>query len=271
MSATRREVLDDISKAEIRGDYNCHVDPFNEDDAYPVTKDFPFIKKGKIKLVNDLRNQFLVKPFISHQCKKVQHERVFGRENLKGIKSAIVTSNHVYMFDCLSVKYALKGHKTMVSAAYFNNLKGQLGDMMRAGGMLPISLKDLGALREFEKAVSYYLKKDNYVVFYPEQGMWWNYQKPRPFKNGAFHYAVVNNVPVIPVFITFRPSGKFDDEGLMIMYSDVHIMKPIYKNKDLSDKENVNYLRRLNHQMCVDKYEEVYKLKYRLENFAGEF
>jgi 1-acyl-sn-glycerol-3-phosphate acyltransferase len=270
-SAPRRVVLENIKKAEAEGRYNDHVDPFDPNDAYPVTEDYPYIKtKLSDKLVTWFRDNFEVKPYTKKDSEKYKKVRIFGRENLVGIDSAIVTSNHVYMFDCLTNKYALKGHYTYITAAYFNNLKGKLGDLMRAGGMLPIKM-DLNIYRKFDEAVGYYLKKGNYVLFYPEEGMWWYYKKPRPFKNGAFHFAVKYNVPVIPVFFTFRDSGLLDEEGLPILYTDVHILKPVYPKKDVSEKENVDYLRKADFDQCVETYEDVYKVPYKLDNYKGEF
>lgn len=271
MNTPRKDVLANIAEAEKKGEYNSHVEPFDVNDSYPVTKDYPYIKHGWTKIKNDLINQFIVKPFTKKECEKTQHIRVFGRENIKGIDAAIVTCNHVYMFDCLSVKYALKGKDVKISAAYFNNLKGSLGDLMRAGGMLPINMTDLKALRKFEEAVDYYLKRKKYILFYPEQGMWWNYKKPRSLKNGAYHYAIKHNVPLIPLFITFRDSSLFDSEGLKIEYTDIHILNPIYLKPELSEKENIEYMRKLNHSMVVDLYEKTYHEKYKLDNYTGEF
>ena len=53
---------------------------------------------------------------------KWEELQVEGRENLKGIKSAIVISNHVQMFDCIALKKAMKGHYTHFVAASFNNM-----------------------------------------------------------------------------------------------------------------------------------------------------
>jgi 1-acyl-sn-glycerol-3-phosphate acyltransferase len=268
--ATRREVLANIARCEQKGTYNEHVDPFNPDDAFPVDEHYPYIPHGFYKIKNNLLNTFVVWPYINKFNRKETKARVFGRENLKGIKSAIVTSNHVYMFDCLSNKYAFKGHKLCVTAAYFNNLKNRLGDLMRAGHMLPIKM-DLKVLKKLDEAIGYYLKHHCYILFYPEEGMWWYYEKPRPLKNGAFHYARRFNVPVVPSFITYRDSGKVDGEGLPIRYSDIHILRPIYPDLSLSEAEDIVRMRRLNHQECVEVYEQVYQKKYVLDNFQGEF
>ena len=116
-------------------------------------------------------------------------------------------------------------------------------------------------MRKFDEAVGYYLNKGQFVAISPEQAMWEMYDKPRPFKIGAFHYAVKYDVPVLPIFITFRPSGTYDAEGNEIKYFTVNIMPPLYANKELNPKEQAKDLMNRNYQACVDKYEEVYGKK----------
>ena len=98
----------------------------------------------------------------------------------------------------------MKGHKVYITGAEFNKQKGMLGILMREGGLLQFS-SNKKAMRNLDNAITYYLEKNNYILFYPEQAMWWLYEKPRPMNKGAFHYAIKNNVTVIPVFITFEP------------------------------------------------------------------
>ena len=97
--------------------------------------------------------------------------------------------------------------------------------------------------------------------------MWWMYEKPRPLKNGAFHYAVKENVPVVPMFITFEGNGTFDEEGIENKNFIIHIGKPIYKKQNLSDKENIEYMKDQNYKSWVNTYEGFYgkKLKFNIK------
>lgn len=257
MTVTRTDVLSSIKDCERQGIFDAHVDPVDYNDVLPIDERFNYIKKGLERYKVLLHNLFVIKPYTWHHNRFVTHTIVKGRRHLKGIKSAIVTCNHVYMFDCLVAKHALKGHKVMVTAAEFNNRKGFLGDMMRSGGLLPFS-QDFSNMKRFNQSVKHYLSRNNYVLFYPEQAMWYMYDKPRPFKNGAFHYAVKYDVPVIPMFITYRDSGKKDAEGLPIKYFTVNIMRPIFPDDSLNPKQNIELMKTINYRMCKDKYEEVY-------------
>ena len=85
-----------------------HVDPIDYDIVIPVTKDYHYYPKGlKETLTKKLRYDFVVKPFMRHVNHSFLETEVVGRENLRGIKKAMVTCNHVQMFDCIALKKAM--------------------------------------------------------------------------------------------------------------------------------------------------------------------
>lgn len=260
MDLNRKQTNLEIAKLEANGDFNSHINPIDWDNCYPVDQNFKYIHKGfKTEFKNFFYNIFEIKPFIKMINKNFQ-TKVHGLENLKGIEGAIATCNHVNIFDCIVIKGSLKHNKVYFTAAPFNNQKGHFGDLMRAGGMLPIS-DNLSAMRNLNSAISELLNKKAIVVFYPEQAMWLYYKKPRPYKDGAYHYATKNNKPILPMFITFEDSDKLDEEGLAKQIFHLHIMKPIYPKKELSLKENIEYLKNENSRLTKEKYEEFYNKK----------
>lgn len=256
---SRLQVLADIEKYELSGEFDRHVDPIDYSIVLPVGADFPYVRRGVDKFKTFLKYQLVVKPFRRKTMREVIKPEVHGIENAKGIKSAVITCNHVNKFDCLALQHAFRKQKDKIYivAAPFNNMKGAFGDGMRAGGMLPLP-EDAAAMRHFIKSVDFYLQHDNFVVIYPEQAMWWNYKKPRVYKDGAYTFAVKNNVPIIPTFITYRPSGKVNEQGIEEMYLTVHVMQPIYPDPTLRRHENVAYMKKQNFAMCKAKYEQVY-------------
>ena len=264
---TRLQVLADIEKYERLGEFDRHVDPVDMSMALPVDENYQYIPKGFLKIKRELERKIYVEPFRKKANKNILKTEFRGRENLEGLGGAIITCNHVNKFDCLAVGQAAKGHRVYFIGAPFNNMKGFMGEMMRAGGLLPLS-DNMTAMKNLNRAISALLAKGNMVTCYPEQAMWWNYEKPRPFKDGAFSIAVMNKVPIVPMFITFRNSGEFDANGIEIKYMTVNIMKPIYPDVTLSRRENVNRMREENYRMCCEKYEEIYQKK--LEYVTGE-
>ncbi|MCH3910122.1 MAG: 1-acyl-sn-glycerol-3-phosphate acyltransferase [Bacilli bacterium] len=231
---TREEVRERYLALEKEGKFDQHVDPIDMSIVIPVTKDYHYYPQSIGESLSKwLRYNFVVKPYSFYVNHHYLETKVVGRENLKGIKKAIVTSNHVQMFDCLALKKAMHGHYLNIVAASFNNFKGSLGDGMRSAGMLPLP-ESLEGMPSFEKAIKKSFDKNHYVLFFPEQSEWWYYEKVRPFKDGAFHFALKNDVPVVPCFISFEERKKKikDPIGMYPKRMIIHILKPIYPSKE---------------------------------------
>jgi 1-acyl-sn-glycerol-3-phosphate acyltransferase len=257
LASTTPDVLEKIKIAEKEGRFSDHLDPIDYSHCLPVDGNFKFLYDWKTKFVYWWRNVYFLRWFnwILNRC--IFKTKIVGKENLKGVKAAVVTCNHINKFDGLVVGYVLKHKKMRIMVADFNNHKGFLGKQMRAYGILPFS-PQRDANRNFQKAITWYLHNDHKVLFFPEGSEWWCYEKPRPFMDGAFHYAAGNNVPILPMFITFKKSGKFDKNGIEQRHFTVHIMKPIYPNPDLSKHDNTSMLKEKNYEECCKKYEEIY-------------
>lgn len=255
-----KEHVERYKMFEKKGQLNVEINPVDWDSCYRITEDFRYISHSIYRITtNWLKKTFIISPFSWCNNRLRRKTKVFGRENIKGIKSAIITSNHVDIFDCLAIRKAVKRrYKIKYSVAEFNNRKGFLGNMMRADGIMPLN-DNFEVVKKFSKAVKHYLEKNNYIVFYPEQSMWYLYEKPRPYKDVAFHYAIKYNVPIIPVFLTFRNSGKIGKDGLEKKYFNVNIGKPIYSNTNLSKEENLKYMKSANYNFCKEVYESFYK------------
>ena len=81
--------------------------------------------------------------------------------------------------------------------------------------------------------------------------MWLDYKQPKPFKYGAFKWATLNNVPVIPTFITREETESQD--------YNINIGKPIIPDKNVTPKENINTMRNLAYDFCKKTYEDYYR------------
>lgn len=259
LAGTTPDVLDKIKKAESEGRFSDHLDPIDFTGTIPVDENFPYIPGPVLSVKYWWRRLWFMRIFNSILNRHIFHTKVVGKENLKGIKGAIYTCNHVNKFDGLVMIYSLtRRRKLKIMVADFNNREGMLGKLMRAEGILPFKNTPKVA-HKFNEAVKYYLKRGTGVLFFPEGSEWWCYEKPRPFMDGAFHYAVSNNVPVVPSFITFTKSGKFDKNGVEIRHFTVHINKPIYPDSNLSKKENVQMLKEANYNSWMETYNSWYK------------
>ena len=258
MALQKEELIKRIKECEARGDFHFNVEPIDDESYDPVDENYPY----NCKNVLDCLFHFIIRlaaiiagVFINRIAFGM---KVKGRKNLKGVKSAIVTCNHVNNFDNLMVRSALFGHRLYIVVGEFNNKKGFFGKCLRAGGTLPLSA-NLRAMINLRKAVDKLLKKRNYILFYPEESEWWMYEKPRPFRNGAFHFAATSNVPIIPIFLTFSEPKGIRAKIIKSRVVTVNIMPPIYPETHRSVKENVDSMREANYKACIKKYEEFYQ------------
>ena len=241
---------------------------FNEDEVEntfdgcePVDENFDYLKRGFVARIKHWFYMRALKIYGRRINRGLTNLQVVGRENLRGIKGGyIVTCNHISKVDSFAVREAI-GYDFKFVAADFNNWKGILGDIARNTGYLPISSKlNLAMMRKFNQALTYFLRQGKPVLIYPEQALWFEYKKPRPLKNGTFHYAVKNNCPVVPLFITIKDKeARFDEQG-RTNFGDytVHILPPIYPCADLDNRANIEYMMDANFTAWRNCYEQTY-------------
>ncbi|MBQ0002008.1 MAG: 1-acyl-sn-glycerol-3-phosphate acyltransferase [Treponema sp.] len=249
-------VRENIRLAEEEGRFNDDVQPVDWEGMQKVTADFVYLPKNPVKVIWSWIARGLAFVLAKPLCFfGLGSAKIKGRKNFKGIKAAVVTCNHVHIFDTFFVRAAAAGHKLYITVAEFNNMKGPLGALLRGAGCIPFS-DNFGAMKNLTKTVSYLLKKKKFVLFYPEKAMWPRYEKPRPFIEGAFHAAVTNNVPVVPTFIMFKnPTGVkkiFRRKKIGVL----HVLPPVYPREDLSKKENIEYMKNTVYEMLKKLYAE---------------
>lgn len=266
---TSLDILEKIKQLEKEGKFNEHIDPINPDYS-KVTEDYPYIPDEELENHYKKVRRKYIKPYLFLLHNFLVKTKVTGRKNLKGIDKCIVTCNHVNKIDSLCVKKAVKPHNLYVIGAPFNNQNGLVGDFLKAGGMLPLA-DDFKGMKKFNEALEYYINKNSYILIFPETSEWWCYEKPRPYANGAFHYAIKFDVPILPVFITFKDRWfKKDKFGLKKKKFIVNILKPIYPNKDLNNRDNIAYMKDMNFNLCKAKYEEFYKKELKYDTISEE-
>lgn len=161
--------------------------------------------------------------------------RVKDRKKLKRLGACVTESNHVGYLDALLTRRAT-GCKKLYIVAAPHNRKRTLGGALLASAViipLPISLK--GA-RPFAEMLEYVKTRGAAIHFYAEKSMWLRYEKPRPYKEGAFFYAERLGVPVVPMLYCFKkPRGLRRLLGLP--KAVVRIADPIYSDETLPPRE----------------------------------
>ena len=265
----RLEVLKRIEEYEQKGWFSKDVE--EDPPTIPLTPDkVDYLNK---KLSNKIATFFVnigAKHFIKKLVKNGQMiiKDIKGIENYEAIKDsgAILTCNHFNPFDNFAIHYALFPYMykiggqvlyKVIREGNYTNFPGLYGFFFRHCNTLPLSA-NFSTMKNFMSAMKVLLERGEKVLVYAEQGMWWNYRKPRPLTVGAFKFAVESNVPVLPIFITMNDSDKIGGDGFPIQEYTLHFLPAIYPDKDKSVKENMEMLRDKNYTAWKEVYESVY-------------
>lgn len=265
ISAGRLEVLQKIKEYEKAGRFDEDVE--NDPPApelLPDKVDY-LCKKWTSKISRKIANRVADRFFLKLIKKDILIiDGVTGEENLSALQNgAIVTCNHFHPFDnyvvfhcirkCLPKKYLYK----VIREGNYTNFPGLYGYFFRHCHTLPLS-SNRRTMVNFMSAVNTLLQSGESILIYPEQGMWWNYRKPRPFKIGGFKMAYRAGVPVLPTFITMTDDERLDGDGYPMQRFTFHIMPAIYPDKTLGEKVGAEKMKEEAFALCKAKYEEVY-------------
>ena len=272
ISADRLEVLARIKEYEAKGWFDKDVE--NDPEAPELTPDKVdyLCKKLSSKISRKIANRVGDKYFLNLIKKDVLViDGVHGEEHLDVLKNgAMITCNHFSPFDNYIVFHCIRKHLPhkylykVIREGNYTNFPGLYGYLFRHCNTLPLS-SNRRTMINFMTAVQTLLKRGESILIYPEQGMWWNYKKPRPFKAGAFKMAVRAGVPVLPTFITMQDDAeRLDGNGYPVQRHTLHILPPVYPDKNLSEKEATEKMKDEAYALCKAKYEEMYgeKLTY---------
>ena len=195
--------------------------------------------------------------------------KVEGRENLKKYKDVldngvVTVSNHVHMWDYISVMKALRPHRTNL-LVWAPNVNGENGTIVRLVGGIPIPENDVAAQKAHLKALKALLNDHGWIHVYAEGSMWEYYALIRPFKRGAAFIAVSNDKPVLPMGFSYREPGKirkkiFHQTALFTL----RIGEPLYPDKTLKLKDREKDLTiRVHRAVCalagIDPDENIYE------------
>ena len=265
ISERRLEVLQRIERYENEGNFNEDVeeDPPSKE-LMPEKVDY-LCEKISSKIKRRIAN-FLGDHYFLGLIKKeiLIIDGITGEENLSALQNgAIVTSNHFSpmdnyaVFHCMRKALPRKYLYKVIKEGNYTNFPGLYGFLFRHCNTLPLS-SNRRTMINFMSAVNALLKRGESILVYPEQSMWLNYKKPRPFKIGAFKMAYNAGVPVLPTFITMRDDERLDEDGCPLQRYTVHFLPPVYPNKNVDAKTGARQMLEETYAKYKEKYEEVY-------------
>ncbi len=266
ISPAKRELLQRIRQYEKEGRFDEPVE--NDPEApelLPDKVDYlckKFSSKCKRKIANFMADRYFL-GLIKKDIMVI--DGIEGEAYLSVLKEgAVVTCNHFSPFDNYILFHCIRKylpHKYLykvIREGNYTNFPGMYGFFFRHCDTLPLS-RNRRTMINFMTAVNTLLKRGETVLVYPEQEMWWNYKKPRPFKVGGFKIAYRAGAPVVPTFITMQDDPeRLDGDGYPVQRHILHVMPPIYPDAELGEKAGAEKMMQAAYEACKAKYEEVY-------------
>lgn len=273
------KVISNIKRAVEKGEYNVKVevdDPnLNTEEQEELIKKY-MDKQNKLsyKMANKMANVIL--SFVTNMQNK--ETKIVGIENIKNINTgAIITSNHFNPLDNTIIQKLVRilGKKRLYIVGQTSNLamNGIIGFMMNHSNIIPISKQVSYMKKDFKNAIKTTLKKNEYILIYPEEEMWFNYRKPRTLKSGAYYYAAKNNVPIISCFVEMIDTDEKENSEFYKVKHVLHILPPIYPDSNKTAKENSIIMMKKDYEQKKEAYEFAYSKKldytFEAEDIAG--
>lgn len=256
--------------AELEKQQLWHLDVEDDPETYPLMPDQvdylnqKLSSKIKNRIANHMGTRFFEKMIANRQ---LIIKEIRGIENFTAVQGgSIVTCNHFSIGDNYAVWKALAPHMggkmlyKVIREGNYTNPPKPFGLFMRHCNTLPLS-SQVATMKKFMKAVRVLLSRGETILIYPEQGMWWNYRKPKPMQDGAFSLAVLNKAPIVPVFITMEDSDVLDGDGFFVQAYTVNILPAIYPDTACSRAQAIEKMKQENYEAWVRTYEDFYGKK----------
>lgn len=256
---TQQKIFEKIQELEAAGKFNDPVQPIDFSAMVHVDENYKYLPNDFLFVILRSVTRFIFLCFTPIVTKILMGGSVRGRENIRVLKhkGAVVICNHVHTIDNLLVRQASFGHWFYATVAEFNNRNDFLGLVLRAAGAIPFS-SSFKAMANFNKAVTKLLSKGTFLIGYPEQALWMRYEKPRTYNSGMFHIAAANNVPIVPMFITWGEPGTFRKIFSKKKVATINILPPVFPDETKNRKENTKYLQKAAFAEVVECYTKVY-------------
>ena len=264
-SEHKEELLKRI--AELERAELWHIDAEEDPETYPLMPDKIDYLNERLssKILNKIANLAGTAVFDAMiKGRQLIIKEVRGIENFTAVKGGrMVTCNHFSICDHYAVWVALRDYMDgrllykIIREGNYTNPPKPFGLLMKHCNTLPLSSRK-DTMKKFMGAVRILLTRGETILIYPEQGMWWNYRKPKPMQEGAFTLAAKNNVPVVPIFITMEDSDVLDGDGFPVQEYTLHILPAIYPDNSLPRSETTKKMMKENYEAWVKTYEEFY-------------
>ncbi len=274
-SQERLKILEKIEEYERLGLFDRDVE--DDPETLPLLPDtIDYLKKtplSELKRFLAFRSAYTFFYFERKKKHLILNEPI-GTEYLKNLNGGVILCcNHFNPYDSFVMQKVFDKSKRkgrmyrIIREGNYTNFDGFYGRLMRNCDTLPLSSHPRTKAKLIH-AIGERLKQGNAVLIYPEESMWWNYKKPKPYKSGAFDLAVRYKVPIVNCFITLCETELIGNDGFPVLEYTPHISEPMYASLELGKKLASEDLKNRAFAFAKSTYETVYgiKLEYSTEN-----
>lgn len=237
--------------------YSSFDDEVEEEklDGIVIDEKYQYIPKNIfVKIFAFIYYRFIIFPIDFIYTKLIKRIKYKNKKVLKNVKSGFfVFANHTHgLSDAFSPSMITPFKKPYIIVNSKNLNLPVFKKSTKHLGALPLP-SNIGATKNFMKALETRIKQKHPIVIYPEAKIWPQFTGLTNFKIGSFKYPVKFNVPSFTYTTTYQKTKK--NKCKMVIYVD----GPFYSDKNLSIKEQE-----------IDLYNKVYscmKERTKLSNF----
>ncbi|MBD5560503.1 MAG: 1-acyl-sn-glycerol-3-phosphate acyltransferase [Clostridia bacterium] len=219
------------------------------------TEDYKYVNRSVFMKILYILVDLFVMPFVYLFLRYTFNYHIEGRKNLKSVRgrTAITVSNHVQDLDALMVTQAFWPVTPRMIARKHNLEVVFVGTFNHIMGAIPLP-EDMRNFRYFCQAVNECLATSKRKLHvYPEGEIEPRGANLREFGSGAFHFAISNNLPVVPMVFVFPTRHTIRlIIGKPIELSEVPGLSKLSKAKRVQALSN--YTRDLMQDMINDYY-----------------
>ena len=211
---------------------------------------------------------------------KIEGKQILKEHKKEFKKGVISISNHIHMWDYLSIMLAVKPRRPHV-LAWKVNLTSENAGLVRLVGGIPIPEGNMKASQVFMLNVLGMLNKGGWLHIMPEGSMWEYYRPLRPFKRGAAYLAIKADKPILPLAFSYREPSRLRKKLFgQIALLTLHVGEPLYVDKSLKGVERELDLTRRMHEAVAklmeltpeeNMYEPIYNNSKRIDYYTSEY
>ena len=223
----------------------------------PIKNEYKYIRKSWVFKVNAFLGKYLISvPILWFIDTFIFRVKVENKKVLKYFKKKgyYLYANHVLPYDpvVLPLKTQLKKKTVIIAGHELFSINPIVSDFVSHMYAIPTPNNDKQMMDNFNECLSYYIKKGERVLIFPEAHIWPYYNNIRHFKSVSFRYPVDDDVPIFIATTTFK-KRKGNKKPKPIIYID----GPFFPDGTLPYRERVNDLaERAYEAMCYRAHNE---------------